>query len=197
MIDGLLPLFSAYKYPVLILLSIIEGPITALVSGFLVRLGYLAFLPALLILVAGDIISDTIYYFLAVRSGGDRLLKKYGKKYKTLAENSELLKNLWERHGRATVFWSKFAYGLAIPILASAAIFKVPYKMFLNYTILPTVIKYTILVTAGYFLASDYQTAEKYVYLSIIYVPLIVLSFVLANKLALRYLRKTVEKRGK
>jgi membrane protein DedA with SNARE-associated domain len=184
-----LALLMDYKYAILSLLALIEGPVLSLLCGFLVRLGYLYWLPTILILIAGDIASDTIYYFLSLKGHGERYVERYGKKYKTISENFSLLKNLWERHGFITMFLGKFAYGLTVPLVVSAAISRVSYKKMLAYTIPPTAVKYSLLMAIGYYLGYSYKSAEKYIYLSVIYIPAIILLFILSYRLILKYLK--------
>lgn len=183
-------LLAKYKYIILSIFAILEGPVVSLVSGFLVRLGHLKFLPVIIILLLGDIVSDSVYYFLAIKSNGEEFIKKYANKYKTISENFNLLENLWRQHGVVTMFVAKFAYGFTIPLVISAAISKVPYKKLMLYIIPPTILKYSLLVIIGYYLAHEYNTAEKYIYSSAIYVPIVILLFFLSYKLSLKYLKK-------
>lgn len=182
-------LFTGYKYVALALLAIAEGPVLSLISGFLIRLGYLSFLPVILILVGGDIVSDTIYYFLAVKSNGEKYIKKYGGKYKSISENIEMLNHLWSYHGRLTMFLGKFAYGFTAPLVVSSAISGLSYRKLMEYILPPTIVKYTAFVAIGYYMANEYAEAERYIYLSAIYVPLIILMFFIGYKLIIKYLR--------
>jgi membrane protein DedA with SNARE-associated domain len=100
-----------------------------------------------------------------------------------------MLSRLWEHHGWITMFLGKFAYGFTAPLVVSAALSKVSYKKMLSYIIPPTIVKYSLFVLVGFYLARSYGTAAKYIYMSTIYVPAIILSFFFGYKLILRYLK--------
>jgi membrane protein DedA with SNARE-associated domain len=186
---GVLEALIQYKYLLFSLLAVIEGPILSLASGFLIRLGYLSFWPVFALLLIGDIVSDTLYYFLAIKTHGERYVRRYGRRYKSISENFEFLKNLWKRHGAATMFFGKFAYGFTAPLIVSAALSKISYRKLIFYILPPTAIKYALLIAVGYYMAQSYQSVEKYIYLSALYVPLTILAFFYGYKLVLRYLK--------
>lgn len=59
---------SRYGYIALLLLFIIEGPVTGIVSGVLISLGALKFWPVFVLYVLGTLISDSLLYFLTKNS---------------------------------------------------------------------------------------------------------------------------------
>ena len=134
----------------------------ALVVGFLISLGYLSFIPAYLILVLGDIIPDSIYYYLG-RFGNERaLVKKYFSGEGFLAGHLQAVEKLWHHHGGKTMFFSKLAYGLSTPFLISAGLAKLPVKKFFTYALPVTFGQYLVLLTIGYFFGSSYQKFADY-----------------------------------
>ncbi|MEX2515043.1 MAG: VTT domain-containing protein [Candidatus Paceibacterota bacterium] len=65
---------SQYGYIALLFLFIVEGPVTGIISGVLISLGLLAFLPVFFLYVIGTLISDSVLYFLF--RNGNRKFKK-------------------------------------------------------------------------------------------------------------------------
>jgi membrane protein DedA with SNARE-associated domain len=179
-----------YKYLALAGVALVEGPIGSLASGFLVRLGYMSMLPVLLILVAGDLVSDTVYFWLVRKGNAEKYVKKFADKFEFLSKNYDKLDELWEKHGMVTMFLGKFAYGLMVPLIVSAALSKLGYKKFMSYVIPSTIFRYAVYVGLGYFMAGSHESIEIYIYWSILYVPLLALAFVLSRRYILRFLKK-------
>jgi membrane-associated protein len=187
-------IFAGYsKYYVLSGLALVEGPIASLASGFLVRLGYLNMLAVLIILVMGDVVSDTVYFFIVRKGNAEKYVKKFADKFETLSKNYTLLEKVWEKHGMVTMFLGKFAYGLMVPLIVSAALSKISYKKYMTYVVPATIFRYSVYLAIGYFLASSYQDAEKYIIFSAFYIPLIIAGFIVAHKFIIKFLRKESE----
>src|SRR5450432_4605817 len=64
--DHIAYLLTQYKYLLLFPLAIVEGPIIAVIAGFLCINGFLNLFIVYPIIVAGDLIGDTICYFLGL-----------------------------------------------------------------------------------------------------------------------------------
>ncbi len=142
-----------YKYLVLFPLAFFEGPIVALAVGFLLSIGVLSIVPSIILLVLGDVVPDTMYYYIG----------RFGKKKRFAEKRLELLKDLWGRHPRKTMFFSKLAYGLSIPFLISAGMIGMPYWTFIERAVPVTLFQYGSLMAVGYFFGSSYESATKYV----------------------------------
>ncbi len=152
-----------YRYAALFPLACFEGPIFSLVVGFLISLGYFSFFPAYIVLIFGDLVPDTVYYYIGRYGHKKDLLAKYSKRSKLLAQSVPHLSRLWHEQGRKTMFWSKLAYGLSTPFLISAGLVKLPVQKFWSYAIPVTLIQYALIMTIGYFLGNSYQSASHYI----------------------------------
>ena len=71
-------LILSYKYFILFPLAFIEGPFVMMISGLLVRLGYLNFILAYILLMTGDLFEDIVWYGVG-RKFGMPFIKKFGK----------------------------------------------------------------------------------------------------------------------
>lgn len=189
-----LNLLIAYKYWLLFPLAALEGPVVALLAGFLVYLGYLSFLPAYLLLLLGDLIPDTVYYYLGRYGDQKQLLQKYGAKHDFIIKNFNLVDNLWRDHGRKTMFLSKLAYGLSTIFLISAGLVKMPFKKFFSYAFPITVFQYGVIMLAGYYLGHSYALAEKYIAAGAYVVAGVLVIFIAGYILATKYAGQAITK---
>ena len=91
-------LILAYKYLILFPLALVEGPVIAIVAGFLIRLGYLDLSAAYLIMCAGDFFPDTAYYYIGKLAHSKQWIDRLGKRF--TSKSAFLFKNLkaLERH---------------------------------------------------------------------------------------------------
>ncbi len=71
-IGEILGLLSGHPYAVLLPLAIAEGPLVTIAAGVLVAGSQLRFWPALAIVVAGDLVGDSVLY----ASGGPFLMRR-------------------------------------------------------------------------------------------------------------------------
>ena len=55
---------SQYGYFALLFLFIIEGPVTGIISGVLISLGLLSFLPVFFLYIAGSLIRDSVIFYI-------------------------------------------------------------------------------------------------------------------------------------
>ncbi len=179
-------LLTKYGYFILFPLAAIEGPIVSLVVGFLIYLGYLKFLPAYAILLLGDLIPDTVYYYIGRFGNKRKIMEKYGSRL-------NLVEKLWREHGRKTMFFSKLAYGLSGLFLISAGLVKMPFRKFISYAFPVTLFQYGVIMTIGYFLGHSYQLAERYIQYAYIIVAVVFIIFIISYILITKYARKRIK----
>jgi membrane protein DedA with SNARE-associated domain len=192
--DYLALLLTKYGYFILFPLAAIEGPIVSLVVGFLIYLGYFQFLPAYALLILGDLIPDTAYYYLGRFGNKEKLIEKYGARYDFISGNFKLVEKLWQKHGRKTMFLGKLAYGLSVPFLISAGLIKMPFRKFISYTFPVTLFQYGVLMTIGYALGNSYQIAEQYIQDVYVIIAAILILFVVCYIFLMKYARGQIEK---
>jgi membrane protein DedA with SNARE-associated domain len=127
----------------------LEGPIITLVSGFLISLGILSFIPTFLVVFAGDMISDSFYYALGKR--GRRFVERI--KFLRLSPTQlEKVEKHYEKHPGKTFLVSKVSYGVGSLFLVAAGVSKMTYQRFLEYITPMNAVRSTILLLIGYYL---------------------------------------------
>lgn len=154
-------LLQQHGYWVILLISIVEGPIVSLLGGFLSSLGILNLYVVYLLVVLGDFIGDTVYY-LAGYVSRDHILDNYGKYIGLSNERLEKLEKIFHRYGGKTLFVGKFLYMIGGFFLVSAGASRMKYGKFIFYNMIGTFIKAALLVGLGYYFGHLYLVVAKY-----------------------------------
>ncbi len=187
----ILNLLMIYRYWILFPLAVFEGPIVSLVTGFLIHIGALSFWPAFVILILGDIIPDSILYFIGYWGGNTKLVQKLISSSDFFNKHFDSVGKLWTEHGRVTMFLGKLAYGMALPFIVSAGIVKIPFKKFISYTIPVTILQYGIIISIGYSSGKLYAAAGKYVDLFYFTIAILIIA-IAAIYLVAKYARNKI-----
>lgn len=154
----LLSLFLLYKYPIIFLVAVVEGPIIMAMSGVLIRLGLASFWPIYLILMAGDLVSDIFWYGVGYYFN-DSLTSKYGKFFRLTPELIGKTKKIFQNHPVKILFFSKITMGLGLPLatLTIAGMSKIPFKKYIGSLLLGQFIFTGTLISVGYFFGNLYE----------------------------------------
>jgi membrane protein DedA with SNARE-associated domain len=161
---------GSYKYPALFLGSIVEGPILTVLTGFLARIGTFSWFPAYLVLVAGDLAGDVIWYAIG-RYGAGPLAVRYGHIFNITPEGTERARVLYRDHHNKIIFTSKITmgFGFALATLMTAGAVKVPLGRFVLMNFLGGIVWTGILFGLGYFFGNVYyQVAKEFKILSLV-----------------------------
>jgi membrane protein DedA with SNARE-associated domain len=130
-----------------------------MISGFLISLGVLSFIPTFLVVFAGDMISDSFYFWLGAR--GRRFLERIKFLRITEARLAKLEKH-YETHPGKTFLISKASYGVGSLFLIAAGASKMVYQKFLEYITPMNAVRSTILLLIGYFLGRAVRYSGTY-----------------------------------
>lgn len=156
------------KYSILFILAVIEGPMIMMLSGFLLKLGVLAFVPTFMALGAGDLAGDLGWYGLGYW-GGTKIVKRVGRFFsvsEAMIERIEAL--LIKYHGRI-LFFSKvtMGFGFALATLISAGMARISPKSFLFYNFCGELLWLSVLLFIGHSLGQLYLSlGQGFNYLS-------------------------------
>lgn len=162
----MLPLWSilsGYKYIILFLIAIPEGPVLAVLVGFLVHHGFLALIPAFIIIVLGDILPDIGCYYFGRYVGRKNFGEKYAVRFPSVGKNLDLIERLWNTHYQKTIILSKTAYGLSTPLLISAGVSEVPFRKFLWSVTWIDLLTTVVFVSIGYIFGTAYTLIGAYI----------------------------------
>lgn len=151
-----------YKYAVIVPVTVLEGPLVMLISGFLIKLGYLAILPAYLCLMLGDIIGDVFWYMIGYY-WGEPFIKRFGK-YVSIDEKSvAIVKKVFHSHDTPILVISKLTmgFGFAIVTLFTAGLVKIPFRKYFILNLTGQLIWTGLLMYAGFALGKFYLTINS------------------------------------
>lgn len=138
------------KYGLIFLLTIIEGPLVAMIAGLFASLGFINLIVAYLVILAGDLVSDSLYYSIGFW-GREKWIKKYGRF--VLLDRAKLHKfeTLVRYHAAKVLVIGKLTHLAGVPILLAAGLAKIPYKKFIWYDMLATLPKSLAFLLLGFY----------------------------------------------
>jgi membrane protein DedA with SNARE-associated domain len=157
--DLALVLLLKYKYLILLPITIFEGPTISIIAGAFIATGYLNPFTVYGIVILGDIIGDTLYYCIG-RFGG--LYSKWGRFLKIDDKKIMIIEKMFTDDGPKILFLGK-AQGLGAIVLIAGGLVKYPYKLFMLYNIIATLLKSLILILIGFYFGKEYAVANNYI----------------------------------
>jgi len=143
-------------------LAVIEGPIVAVVTGFLSGRGYFAWYVAVAALVAGDLIGDMIYYVIG-RTGA-RPLGRLGARLGLHGKITDALRRGLEQDATRMLLIAKWTHAIGFMVLIGGGAVRLPVPRFLLVNLLGTVPKIAVLFGLGYFAGDNYPFFTRHVF---------------------------------
>ncbi|MCL4499762.1 MAG: DedA family protein [Chloroflexi bacterium] len=155
--------FNAYGYYLVFIFLLAEntfllgllvpGETVLLLSAFLASAGNLNIVTVVTVGIIAAILGNNGGYFIG-REGGRRLIERLGGRWLP-PERIEAAEAYFDKHGQKTVFIGRFVAGVRtfVPILAGAA--RMPYLVFLVYTVASVVLWTIGLGLLGYFFGEN------------------------------------------
>jgi membrane protein DedA with SNARE-associated domain len=141
-------------------LSVIEGPIVSIVTGFLAAEGYFDWYWALLLLVCGDLIGDAIYY--AIGRTGLTPLRLLGRRVGVRGRLTPAFQNNLARNATKMLLVGKWTHSLGCLVLIGSGMLRLPLPRFMLINLLATLPKSAILFGFGYFAGDHYSFFEHH-----------------------------------
>jgi len=176
-LNSLLSFAAYFRYPLIAVGVIFEGPILMIASGLLYRTGFFELAPLFIAILAGDLIGD-VFWYMSGRYFADPILKKHGKFIGITPEKFEKIKDLFSRYHERILIFSKLTLGLgfAIGILAVAGMTKVSFKRYMIINIIGEFFLVSILLSVGYLFGELYLGISdnlKAAFIAIVFVVVI------------------------
>ncbi len=159
--DHIVHWLLTYKYLMLFPLAIIEGPILAIIAGFLCAQGYLSSGFALPVIVAGDLIGDSVCFLLGKKGVSPQFKKiiyRLGFDRRRVAPVLQFIKT----HPRSFIPLSKITLGigpLGIYLTGSSGIV---YRKFIAICLVTSVCQYIIYLEMGILFGQAYSKINHY-----------------------------------
>ncbi len=162
-LQQILALLTLYKYAIIFPLAVLEGPVVAVVSGFLASVGALNVFIVFLVLLLGDFVGDTIYYVFG-RWGGRNFLVRWGRYIGVTEEGVSKLEKHFTRHSGKILLFGKMQMSVlptGVALLFFAGLSKMSYGKFIFYNILGSLPRIFLLEVVGFYSAKSLSIISK------------------------------------
>lgn len=149
---------AGYRYPLVFLAVLVQGPVIMMGSGILLRLGEFSFLPLYFTLLIADLVGDIIWYFIG-RNAAEPFLRRFGYTFGVTREVFLKMGDVFRRHDIKILFISKITmgFGFALTTLMAAGAARVPFKKYLLLNFLGGFIWTGFLLALGFFFGHLYS----------------------------------------
>jgi membrane-associated protein len=146
-----------WVYAVVVVLACAEGPILSMIFGVLLRLQVVSLLPIYAVLMVGDLIGDTFWYYIG-RKFGHSFVGRFGKYFSITEESVAKVTNIFHKYKHYILFISKISNGLGFSLvtLMVAGMVKIPFLRYLFVNATGQFIWTGLLLTVGYFFGNAY-----------------------------------------
>lgn len=159
--DNILHLLTQYKYLILFPLAIVEGPILAVIAGFLCINGFLNPLLVFPVIVLGDIIGDSLCYSLG-RWGMPNFLKTILFRFGLKLKNINQARAYFDANPTRTVSLSKIALGIGVAGIYLAGNARIPYRKFIKICFITSLVQYIFYLGIGILFGQAYIQINRY-----------------------------------
>jgi membrane-associated protein len=157
----ILSLLTHYKYLILFPLAIVEGPILAVIAGFLCTGGFLNPFFVYPVIVLGDIIGDSICYSMG-RWGAPKFVRKIAWQLGLHPRSIDRARIYFDSNPVRTVFLSKITLGIGVAGIYLAGNAKIPYGKFIRICLVTSLIQYVFYLGVGLIFGSAYLQISHY-----------------------------------
>lgn len=155
-------LFLTFQYPIIFLLTIVEGPVIMMMSGLLIRLGTASFWPLYLVLMAGDLTADVTWYFVG-KHFAHPVARRYGRFIGVTEALLDKLSASFKKHSTKILVLSKLTtgFGFAPAVLMTAGMTRVPFKKYFLINTIGQFFWTAFLIGIGYFFGDFYTYIDQ------------------------------------
>jgi membrane protein DedA with SNARE-associated domain len=160
--ESILSLIHQFGYPILLILTIIEGPIVTVIASFLASTGILNVQIVYVVAFFGDIIGDIIYYYIGYFGR-----RKFLNKEKFLGIQSQKIlgvKEHFENHGGKIILAGKLTHGVGFTTLVAAGVSEMALARFVSYSVVGTLPKVLFFVCLGFYFGKAYSHIDSYLH---------------------------------
>ncbi len=159
--EHIIYLLSHYKYFILLPLSIVEGPIVAVIVGLLWTQGFLNPLYAFIVIIIGDMIGDSAVYALG-RWGKSAFLRNVSRRFGLTDDKFNRAKVFFEANPTKTISLSKVILGVGVAGIFMAGNAKIPYNRFIVICLVTSMAQYIVYIGIGFLFGQAYLTINHY-----------------------------------
>lgn len=150
-------------YILVILLACAEGPILSMIFGVLIKLGYFHFWPVYGALMLGDVLGDSIWYYIG-HHFGHGFIGRFGKYFSVTEEAVAKVTRIFHGHKHKILFVSKISngFGFSLVTLITAGMVKIPFWKYLTTNLVGQFVWSGLLIGVGYYFSSAYMQVDAW-----------------------------------
>ncbi len=175
--ENIFYLLTQYKYLILFPLAIVEGPILAVIAGFLCMGGFLNPFICYPIIVFGDIIGDSLCYSLG-RWGVPKFVKKIATIIGVKYDNIDKVKSYFDANPNKTISLSKIILGIGVAGIYIAGNVRIPYLRFIRICLITSALQYIFYLGLGLLFGNAYQRISQYLNFFAAFTIVVALAFI-------------------
>ena len=143
-----------WLYLTLVVLVMLEGPISILVAAGVASTGFLNPLPVLISATLGNLIADGLWYSLGYYGKIDWVLHRR-KWFGVDPQKLEALKAIINRYAVKLLIFAKVTNGLIVPVLISTGVARVSWRRWFPVILVTNILTSIVMVLIGFFMASS------------------------------------------
>lgn len=192
-LQNILSAIPIYKYGLLFLFVMIEGPFVTMMAGWIAFLGYLNPFLAYAVIVCADITSDSVYYFIGFWGRKKITQKDSQYSHKSVAKLKKI-EHLLLHHSGKTIVITKLTHVAGVPFLIAAGMAKIRFFTFLLYDFLATVPKSLAFVLLGYYFGRSTGIINQYLEYGTFLISALIVAIFIAYLFVGRYVDEKVIK---
>ncbi len=185
----ILQILIRFGYPLIFVITIVEGPIVTVVGSFLASLGYFNVFIVYAVVVIADMTGDMLWYSLGY-FGRSKLINHYGHYIGITTERITKMERHFSSHAGKTIFLAKITHAIGLPFIIAAGMAKVKLKTFFSYSLWATLPKSLLFVFLGYYAGTSYQKINSVLKDFSIAVTMLVIAFGVLYYFRHKYLEK-------
>lgn len=150
-ISGLVAALFASRYALIFAGSYVEGSVVMMATGALWHAGVVSFWPAYIALLLGDILADTMWYWIG-RIGARRFIDRWGMLFNATPEVIDRVEHRFHWHHIWILIVSKLTmgFGFAVATLLTAGLMRIPFSRYLTINLLGGIVWVYALLLIGY-----------------------------------------------
>lgn len=158
---SIIPLLQISSYFIILVLMIIEGPITTIAAASAASYGYFNIYIIFILAILGDLIGDLVHYFIG-KVIREKIIEKYGRFFKFKKEYIENIEKSLKNHLGKTLFVIKMTPPLSTPGLLLTGASKVNFKKFIFWSLIIALPKTIFFTFLGYYFGLAINSSLKY-----------------------------------
>ena len=184
-----------HGYVLMFLLMCVEGPIITTAAAFAVSLGYFNLSIVFILSILGDVIPDTIYYFIGYFARHS-VINKYGHRFGLSTARMEKIESHLTRHAGKTITALKLTPIIALPGFMIVGSARYSYWKYILVCTLVSLVKTAIFMAVGYYFGHLYNLGQylEYSNLFLFGILILLILFYLIYKKVGAWLGRKIEK---